>query len=60
MKLEKHKQAPLSKMTDINMPKFEYKDHSPAFVIKEDDDEFSSRTSGASSVNFNRANPSSP
>ena len=47
-------------MTDVNMPKFEYKDHSPAFVIKEDDDEFSSKTSGDSSVNFNRATPSSP
>ena len=60
MKLEKHK-SPLSKMTDINMTKFEqnYKDQSPDFVIKEDD-EFSSKTSGATSSFNNRATPSQP
>lgn len=47
-------------MTEINMNKFEYKDHSPAFVIKEIEEEFSSETSGNSSVNFVRATPSSP
>ena len=51
----KIKKAPITKMTEVNVPKFEYKDHSPAFVIKEIEDEQDSKSSGSSSVNFNRA-----